>query len=575
MRIDVSGVAFRYDKATILHDIDLEIPSGSLTVFCGQTGSGKSTLLQVLAGLEKPSAGRVVYSEPDERALTAIVFQQPETQLFAGTVQEDVEFGLAVRKVPKSEREQKAAEALRLVGLEPDVFGERSPYLLSGGEKRRLVIAGALASEPQVLILDEPTAGLDPAACRELAGILRELRAKGLTILVSTHDLDLFFPLADQVVALREGRVHFNGTAQELMASPEVLEAAGLELPAAARIAYRLRRKGLDVGFPVSAEDLLLSLQARVFDGEKMRCDEKDAVVSRRSDGSERQQDKETETEIGTLTVTKTEIVRVAETETERWDWNLVQSEGTLAERLDPRMKWMGMVVLSIALLQVSTLWGVMSAVALLAALIRLADVSWRRTVAYLRPFLLMFFFLWVVSAISFERADVMLGPVGISYEGAIAGGLGVLRFLFVIALGLVFTETTSGAPLREGFEWGIRPLRKLKVPVRDLSLAVSIVLQFVPWILDKLTQLRKAFASRGQDPAGMRKWTPRRLTLLVVPLLILVIKMGDELAVAIESRGYDRQVERTSWYQLRWSGRDTFAGALMIGVAALLFWLG
>ena len=150
-----------------------------------------------------------------------------------------------------------------------------------------------------------------------------------------------------------------------------------------------------------------------------------------------------------------------------------------------------------------------------------------------------------------------------------------MIRFLLVIALGLVFTETTTGAPLREGFEWGIRPLSKIKVPTRDLSLAVSITLQFVPWILQKVLQLQKALASRGQDTIGMRKWAPRQVALLFVPLLIIVIKMGDELATAIESRGYNKQVERTSWYQLKWTRKDTVASTLMIVIAGLFWWLG
>lgn len=571
MRIELSDIAFRYEHERVLQNIDVTIPSGGVTVFCGETGSGKSTLLQVISGLEKPSGGTIEYSEPDVRRYTGIVFQSPDTQIFAGTVQQDIEYGLELRGISKVERAQKAKEALARVGLEPELFWERSPHLLSGGEKRRVVIAGALALEPKLLILDEPTAGLDPVACRQLVDVLRDLRADGLTIVVSTHDLDLFFPMADHVCVMREGKISFQGSAQELVAAPSLLAAAGLEMPAAARIAYRLRNRGLDVTVPIGAEELVAELRRTAGEG---RCRGERGTQGAGEDSPDEDALQRQERESEDLKLKESESVLKETSETGGLDWNFVQAHGSFVHRLDSRMKWFGMVVLSFALLQISNVWGVWGAVALLVWLMRIAHVSWRKMIGYLRPFFIMFSFIWLVSAVSFDGGDVSVGPVGISYEGAVLGGLGVIRFLFVIALGLLFTETTTGAPLREGFEWGIRPLRKWKVPTRDLSLAVSVALQFLPWILEKLVQLRKAFASRGQDTIGVRKWTPRQVAWLIFPLLIIVIKMGDELATAIESRGYDKQVERTSWYQLCWTGKDTAACLLMAGIAGLFWWL-
>jgi energy-coupling factor transporter ATP-binding protein EcfA2/energy-coupling factor transporter transmembrane protein EcfT len=568
MRIQLSDVAFRYEQEVVLRNLNLEISSGSLTVFCGPTGSGKSTLLRVISGLEAPSSGTISYSEANPRRSMAIVFQSPETQIFASTVQQDLEYGLKLRGIPKQERAQKAAEALRNVGLEPAEFFERSPFLLSGGEKRRVVIAGALALNPQVLILDEPTAGLDPAACRELLDVLKRLRERGLTILVSTHDLDLFFPVADQVCVLRQGELHFSGSARELVASPDILESAGLKLPTAARIAYRLREKGIALEIPVGVEELVTALK-------KMRFEVNPPSSAQEGRGSAWGESSEIQSAQKSKLEEKADVEREQEDASFGLDWNFVQKNGSLVHRLDPRMKWLGMLVLSFALLQIRSEVGVVIAILWLAWLMRIADLTLRKMFAYLRPFLIMFSFLWMVSAIVIGGGgDLSLGSVGISYEGVVQGGLGVLRFLFVIALGFVFTETTTGAPLREGFEWGIRPLRKINVPTRELSLAVSIALQFVPWILEKVLQLREALVSRGLDTAGIRKWTLHQIVLLIVPLLILVIKMGDELATAIESRGYDKQVERTSWYQLRWTGTDTIASVMVIGIAGLLLWL-
>ncbi|HEU4963206.1 MAG TPA: ATP-binding cassette domain-containing protein [Bacilli bacterium] len=567
MRIDCTDVTFSYGEHKILQDIDLAIPSGSLTIFCGETGSGKSTLLQVMSGLEQPSHGTITYSDPHPRQATAIVFQLPDTQIFAGTVQEDIEYGLEMRGVSKQDREPKAREALKQVGLQPDDFLARSPFLLSGGEKRRVVIAGALVAEPKLLILDEPTAGLDPAACRELVGVLQRLREQGLTLLVSTHDLDLFFPLADQVVVMREGRVQFAGEADELVANPVLMEEAGLELPAAARIAHRLQQNGMQVAIPISVDQLLQSFDAKGFvvrepvDGEQplsatvqLRASLPESKRARREQTPDLEEDHHSPT-----------------TRDGSWDWNAPQIGHSLLERLDPRMKWLGMFIFSLVLLQISNIVGVLASITLLGGMLSLSNIPWKRVVTFMRPFVLMFGFFWLVAALQWGGGDVAVGPIGISYEGATQGGLGVLRFLLLILLGLVFTDTTTGAPLREGFEWAIRPLRKVKVPVRDLSFSVSIVLQFVPWILEKAGQLRKALASRGQDSRGLAKWSPRHLSFLIVPLVILVIKMGDELAVAIESRGYDRHVERTSWYELKWTRKDTAATAFVLLTASLL----
>jgi len=555
MRIEVAGVGHRYDSTSVLRDVHLVLPSGSVTVCCGQTGSGKSTLLQILAGLVEPSEGVVTYSEVEPRRRMGMVFQSPDLQIFAGTVEEDVAYGLEVRRVAKQVRQEQAAAALRRVGLEPDAFRERSPFLLSGGEKRRVVIAGALAMGPEVLLLDEPTAGLDPAACRELVALLVELKAQGLTIVISTHDLEYFLTLADQIVVMQSGQIHYQGSPQDLLAHPTTLLHAGLDLPPAARLAHRLRERGFDLDLPLTTEALVDQLKAHPLVRHEP-LDEHGAL----------------DDEHGTIGMHGAVDTHGA---VRAWDWEEVREAGAYVQRLDPRTKWLAMVALSVAFLQLSHLGGVVAGLVLVASVIKLAELSWRKMMSLLRPFVLMFSFLWLVTAIRFGDGDLVLGPVGFSYEGAQQGALGIARFLLVIALGLIFTETTTGAPLREGFEWGIRPLRRLGVPTRDLSLAVSIVLQFVPWILGKVIQLRQAMASRGQDAPGLRNGSPRQVVRMLLPLLILVIKMGDELATAIESRGYNRGATRVSLTPLRWQRRDTWASGAMIAIAGLIVWLG
>lgn len=551
MNVQAEKVSFLYDTAAALQDINLEISQGTLTVLCGVTGSGKSTLLRLLAGLAAPSAGRVVYTaDPGGPPNVSIVFQQPETQLFAGSVYKEIEYGLEQHGVPKARRAELIRSALSKVGLPCETFAGRSPFLLSGGEKRRLCIAAAIATQPGLLILDEPTAGLDPQAARALLELVQELRAGGITLIIGTHDLDSFLPLADQAVVMSHGSVHYDGPPAPLAADPLLLRAAGLEPPAYSRIGRRLCQQGRLAGQPDSLDALLAGLSRLPPD-----VPAADGIL---------QPPEEAPPEIH-----HAEDYPAASVKTH----NQTAPRRTRWQGLDPRVKWLGMVLGSLVVLGMDSLLPLLLASALTAGLISSAAIPWSRTARFFRPFLLMFLFLWLLSALSWSSPDITVGFLGFSSAGIIRGGLNVLRFLLLIALGFLFTETTSGAPLREALEWAIAPLKKLGIRTRGWSLAVSVTLQFIPWILAKLGQLQLALKSRGRQQRGLARWTPRQIGLLIVPLLILVIGMGDELATAVESRGYDPKKARTPSYPLNWQRKDMLALACVLLSTALLWW--
>ncbi|QUL54698.1 ATP-binding cassette domain-containing protein [Paenibacillus tritici] len=647
MRIQAKQFSFRYeDGRQAIQDISLDIPSGTLTVLCGVNGSGKSTLLRLLAGLAQPTSGRILHGDGkkgDHRAAEAVsmVFQQPETQLFAGTVHKDIEYGLTQRGVPQAERTEIIASALRKTGLAYDEFAGRSPFLLSGGEKRRVCIAGALAAQPGLLILDEPTAGLDPQAAQSLLGLVQELRRSGLTLIIGTHDLDSFLPLADKVIVMKQGAVHYDGPAPALTADPALLADAGLTPPAYASIGRRAVQLGLLEGVPGSLEELLAELEkhqlpvpevaslpagscapARAIspDGQSGLPREDSANYSDDSIRSQAVHASAVATStavssavppsavatstavssavaasaVATSTVVpsavppsavaaSTAVPSAAPPSAEAETAHAATTPGATQpgpparrsgwQQLDPRVKWLGMILGSLVLLGMDALLPLLLTAGLLAGLAASARISWRRALRFFRPFLLMFLFLWLLSGLSWSSPDFTIGPLSFSYAGMLRGGISVLRFLLLIALGFLFTETTTGAPLREGLEWGIAPLRRLGIRTRNWSLAVSVTLQFVPWILGKLAQLQLALGSRGRRARGLARWSPRQIALLIVPLLILVLGMGDELATAVESRGYDPAKQRTPVYQLRWSKRDTLAALGILAVAALLWW--
>ncbi|WP_379156796.1 ATP-binding cassette domain-containing protein [Paenibacillus sp. sgz5001063] len=557
MRIQANDVSFGYDRLPVLTEINLDIRQGSLTALCGVTGSGKSTLLRLLSGLAEPASGTILLDGGKPAAgRVSMVFQQPETQLFAGSVHQELEYGLAERGVPRPQRLELIRSALARVGLPYDEFGGRSPFLLSGGEKRRLCIAAAITSLPGLLILDEPTAGLDPQAAESLLELLRELRSSGLTLVVGTHDLDSFLPMADEVIVMSQGAVHYSGPASTLSADPHVLTAAGLEPPVYSRLGHRLRQRGLLAELPDSLDSLLAALAEQPLpappEGElpasalhiPIRTEEKAALSPQGGTGIR----PAVAIDIGIASARK--------------PW----------QRLDPRVKWLGMGMGTMVITGMEALLPLLLASGLITGLMLSARIPWQRTVRFFRPFLLMFLFLWLLSALTWSSPDYKLGPVGISLAGMERGGLNVLRFLLLVALGFLFTETTTGAPLREALEWGIAPLKKLGIRTRNWSLAVSVTLQFVPWILDKLTQLQLALDSRGRKARGLARYTPRQVALLIVPLLILVIGMGDELATAVESRGYDPTKERTPAYRLSWQNRDTLILLCILLTTALLW---
>ncbi|MBE3583599.1 MAG: energy-coupling factor transporter ATPase [Limnochordaceae bacterium] len=266
--VRASGLGHRYQPAgmppvTALADVSFSVYAGERVAIVGATGSGKSTLVQHFNGLLTPSSGRLeVLGEEmtPERPLPAararalrfrvgLVFQSPEDQLFEETVAADVAFGPKNQGFPPSQVQERVDWALRQVGLAPEVFGRRSPWALSGGEQRRVALAGVLAMQPEILVLDEPTVGLDPAGRDTLIAEIRQYQAEGgRTVAVVTHDMELMMALAERVLVLARGRLVFDGSLSQLLArGEEQLRLWGLVPPPLVRLVARLRAAGWPV----------------------------------------------------------------------------------------------------------------------------------------------------------------------------------------------------------------------------------------------------------------------------------------------------------------------------------------
>lgn len=260
--------------APVLRDVDLEIGQGEIVAAIGRSGTGKTTLLKLAAGLLDPTEGTIHRERPAVARVrpVALALEYPERQLFGRTVLEDVAALLWVEGIPAEERARSARRAMAEVGLDPERFAERFPLSLSEGEKRRAALAGVLVEPPQLLLLDEPTAGLDPEGRRALAVVLGELRARGRTVLLASHDLAFVASVADRVVALgREegdsGRILAQGPAGDLLRDDRLLGRAGIPHPDFVRLERALKASGLLALAPVRDEDSLLDALARTSSG--------------------------------------------------------------------------------------------------------------------------------------------------------------------------------------------------------------------------------------------------------------------------------------------------------------------
>jgi len=262
MPIEVKNLVYIYDQGMpfekkALDDITLSIEDSKITGIIGSTGSGKSTLIQHFNALLVPTSGKVTVDGIDIadkktnkkqlRQKVGLVFQYPEAQLFGETVIQDVTFGPQKAGLPKEQVEFMAKNALKLVGLDPETYAQRSPFKLSGGEKRKVAIAGILACKPQILVLDEPTAGLDPHSRIVFLDLVKTFKTQGSTLIIVSHDMDEIARITDNVIILSQGKLLFSGPTSEAFSRPQMIAQAGVDVPALSNLAERLRLGCIDL----------------------------------------------------------------------------------------------------------------------------------------------------------------------------------------------------------------------------------------------------------------------------------------------------------------------------------------
>ena len=274
MSIVINHLTFAYTQGgkplpPTLKDLTFTIEEGSFLGIIGHTGSGKSTFVKHLNGLLPCEKGTVVVDGHDlsqkserrtVRSLVGMVFQYPEYQLFAETVYEDVAFGPRNMKLDEAEIKTRVTNAMTMVGLDAERFSARSPFELSGGERRRAAIAGVLAMQPKYLVLDEPMAGLDPLGRKEILSLLEKLRSEsGCTIIMISHSMDDIANHATKVLVLEKGGIFLCDTPQNVFSEAEDLQRIGLSVPSITKICIEMNRRGVAIPTSICTEDALLN----------------------------------------------------------------------------------------------------------------------------------------------------------------------------------------------------------------------------------------------------------------------------------------------------------------------------
>lgn len=256
IQLSTENLSFTYPDGTqALKNINIEIEKGKKVAIIGPNGAGKSTLFSHFNGLTEPTSGCVkiegkpISFEKDEllkvRQKVGIVFQDPNDQLFAPTVKEDIAFGPMNLGLSYDEVEKRVEDALKMVGMEN--YEDKTPHHLSGGQQKRIAIAGIIAMKPELMILDEPTAGLDPDGVEKVLNIMNQLNEEGMTLIISSHDIDMISKYADKIFVLYNGEIIESGNKNKIFSDMELLKKAHLRTPITTEILYNLKESGLNV----------------------------------------------------------------------------------------------------------------------------------------------------------------------------------------------------------------------------------------------------------------------------------------------------------------------------------------
>ncbi|MCZ8514208.1 ATP-binding cassette domain-containing protein [Paenibacillus filicis] len=517
-------------NAAILDGIDCRFEPGTVTLLVGRTGSGKTTLLHALAGIVPPAGGSLRYgTEPlwkngrmndAVKHKVSLAFQYPERQLFAETLRKEFRYSLRPFRLSKDEIERRAATGLEQMKL-PASLIERSVLTLSEGQKRRAAFAVTLAEQPEWLLLDEPTAGIDPSAVPPLLNAVKEHVRRGGGAVIASHDLDTFFPVADRVIVLYEGRIVAVRRPDELMSDPQPLLQARVGLPASSRIERELRKLGVCLrGAPLLPGDAAEAIHLALLERQQ------GAFVPDAPD---------------------MELYSAAALEPENLSGAVPQQDAPTPARLaglNPLTKWWFYLLASTGMLIQSHVIGLAAAAAVAFACVRLSGVHARTLIKPLKPFAMFMLLSCFLSGLqlNFGGGSPLWQRYGFSWADSSRTLVQLTVLLLVMLMGILFAKVTGPREMRTGMEQGLSRLRRFRVPVGAVTLYTALLLRFIPLLHREIERMSLIIRARGKvhvKPGSIRL---RDMPAFMIPLLLSMMKHAEELAMVLEARGYRLQ---------------------------------
>lgn len=489
--VRVQNVSVSHGGECALNDVSITVPAGTVTLVAGPSGAGKTTLAGVIAGLDAPDAGCVtIDGKRPVAGAVGIAFQDPESQLFLESVERELAFAprnLGFDEVRIRAEVEGVARQLGLEGLL-----DRDPFALSGGQARRVAIGSILTFAPHALVLDEPTAGLDAPGRTALHGLVRDLAAKGVPVLVISHDLEEWLGVADRVALLNGGRLLWEGAPQELDA--RIFSEGGLLPPEAAQVALACER--IAAGAPAGAPG---------------------AEAARAASAKPR--------------------------------GGRVQAKAPALAGIDARVKVLLLLAATIAIFACSAWWTVAVWFAAACAALHLAGARAGSVLRSLKPMLVLFVIVVAVNLISFDgSADIMIAaPFGLSTAGALRSAWAIARIALLACLALAVSASTTPTQLADAFVRLMVPLARAGVPVGDIGLVLSMALRFIPLVSVEAHRIQRAQAARGVsfDEGGVMRRV-RAWGAVLTPLVVGLFRRADRIAASMDARLFAPTVRRT-----------------------------
>lgn len=543
------------DKQVLLHDVNMQCCAGEITLLLGHNGAGKSTLLETMAGIHTLQKGNIELGAGslwiqhgrkaklnlDVTLKLGISMQHSEAQWFASTVREEMLYSLKPYRIKMDTSEMRMEEALAKVGLEKELLA-RDPWTLSGGQQRRLSLACLLACEPDWLLLDEPTAGLDASGISSLCAVLKAHKAAGRGVVVATHDLDALMPLADAVLVVSGGVVREAACSAAIAhkaAAPQALRALSKLCDAATAgwspqtVAQRTGSAPWPEPREVAAAlaiELAKSTSERRLPTAAMNA----AVVS-------------TEGELQSSSSDKSVITPPP-----------LSNEQQRGERFDPRSLIMMYLLLTTGVLaQQNFLQLAIAAVIIIALLIpfRALIQPW---VKVIRAYVILIIVLSGFSGISLQ-------PLEMDWENTLPTTLRLSQLLLVMLLGMPLLKLMTPLRLQRAIEQTFGWLSRIKVPIYSFALLVTLIFRFIPLLTGEWERYAKLAHARGKAVTPLRSVPIRMIRSIIIPYVRSILRLAEQMADALEARGFGYTKRKPSFgFRLRFGRAD----AILISIA-------